>query len=89
MCGMQVDALVILWARITDRVNVAALLPSLTAAQLQQLLGRLGHSHVLKALGPPFGCRLTFRISGDADQAAAAKHICKTAAEAQQERCQP
>jgi hypothetical protein len=32
MCGMQVDALVILWARITDRVNVAALLPSLTAA---------------------------------------------------------
>lgn len=80
---MQVDALVILWARVVDRINMGSLLAGLSHTQLSSLLSRLGYSHVLRAVGPPFGCRLSFAIAGDPDQEAAARHVCRMAGEAQ------
>jgi hypothetical protein len=77
---------VILWARIVDRANMASVLSGLTHAQLSSMLARLGYSHVLQAVGPPFGCRLSFAITEDSDQEVAARHVCSIAAEAQKVR---
>lgn len=79
----QVDALVILWARIVDRINMDSVMAGLTHVQLSSMLERLGYNHVLRATGPPFGCRLLFNLAADPDQAAAALYVCRTAAEAQ------
>lgn len=89
---MQVDALVILWGRLTDRAAMGAVLPTLSPEQLAAVLARLGHFHVLHTVDPPFGCRLKFDIIGNPEQEAAAKLLCKTAVEAQQVRaphCRP
>lgn len=86
---MQVDALVILWGRLTDRAAMGAVLPTLSSEQLAAVLARLGHYHVLHTVDPPFGCRLKFDIIGNPDQEAAAKLLCKTAVEAQQARAPP
>lgn len=81
---LQVDAIVILWGRLTDRAAMAAVLPTLTFQQLDAVLARLGHYHVLRTIDPPFGCRLSFTIIGNPDQEAAAKLLCKAAVESQQ-----
>lgn len=81
---MQVDALVILWGRLTDRGAMGAVLPTLHQQQLDALLARLGHYHVLSLVDPPFGCQLRFEIIGNPEQEAAAKLLCKSAAESQQ-----
>nr|CAG9553000.1 UM005_0337.1 [Ulva compressa] len=80
----QVDALVILWGRLADRAAMGAVLPTLQPQQLDALLARLGHLHVLSSVDPPFGCRLRFEIIGNPEQEAAAKLLCKSATEAQQ-----
>lgn len=79
----------ILWARVIDRINMVSVLSGLSPVHLSSMLSRLGYSHVLRAVGPPFGCRLSFTVVGDPDQAAAARHVCKMAAEAQKVRVLP
>lgn len=73
----------ILWARVVDRVNISSLMAAMSDEQLSSMLSRLGYSHVLHAVGPPFGCHLSFAVAEDADQEVAARHVIKTAAETQ------
>lgn len=79
----QVDAVVALWGRIVDKANLAQALVQLGALALHALQSRLGCFNFLRHVQSPFGARFRFDIAQDADQAAAARQLCQSAAAVQ------
>ena len=75
----QIAALIVLWGAVTDKANLALLMPALGNRAVHALMQRLGFFNFMRCVRWPFGCHFAFDLANDADQAAAARQLCANA----------